>query len=100
MIKVDADIQFPEKYPTIERKTPTVDQEGYVKVNGEKLRPQIDYIPQEGFQEILSTCDADVIFTGGSASAGKCQSIFCQSGYSFWISIHGRTKGRRYDFWG
>lgn len=92
MIKVDADIQFPDRYPTIERKTPTVDQEGYVKVNGEKLRPQIDYIPQEGFQEILSTCDADVIFTGGSASAGKCQSIFSKVVTPFGFRFMGELK--------
>ena len=73
MLIFDKNIEFPELYPKVERKTPTVKDKGFVKVDGVPLRSHVDYIPQAGFQEILSTCDADVIFTGGSASAGKEQ---------------------------
>lgn len=44
---------------------------GWVKVNGAKLRDNKDIIGQTGFQEAIQTCEADVIWTGGSASAGK-----------------------------
>ena len=70
---------MPEKYPRVERKLPTVKEEGWVEVEGSKLRPHIDFIPQTGFQEVLSTCDADVIFTGGSASAGKTWIILMEA---------------------
>lgn len=75
----DQEIPMPEKYPRVERKIPTVDDEGWVKVDGFQLRPHIDFIPQTGFQETLSVCDADVIFTGGSASAGKTFSILMEA---------------------
>ena len=71
--------EFPERYPMVERKIPTVDDAGWVKVNGVELRPHVDFIPQVGFQEILSTCEADVIFTGGSASAGKTFAILMEA---------------------
>lgn len=72
-------VDFPARYPIVERKIPTVDDEGWVKVDGFQLRPHVDYIPQVGFQETLSTCDADVIFTGGSASAGKTWIILMEA---------------------
>jgi hypothetical protein len=61
----------PPLYPKVERKLPTVKEKGWVKVDGAVLRDHVDYIPQVGFQETLCSCNADVIFTGGSASAGK-----------------------------
>ena len=76
---VNEDINMPAIYPKVDRMLPTVDQEGWTKVDGFTLRRHIDYIPQVGFQEIIATCEADVVFTGGSASAGKTVSILLEA---------------------
>ena len=39
---------MPEKYPRVERKIPTVDEKGWVKVDGVLLRDNIDLMSQSG----------------------------------------------------
>jgi hypothetical protein len=82
----------PERYPKVERKLPTVDEKGWVKVGGFLLRDHVDYIPQPGFQEVLCSCEADVIFTGGSASAGKAQPYDAQIVTPFGLRNMGALK--------
>lgn len=69
--RVNPDTQPVQLYPKVERELSTVKKKGWVKVNGAKLRDNKDIIGQTGFQEAIQTCEADVIWTGGSASAGK-----------------------------
>lgn len=64
---------MPEKYPRVERKIPTVDEKGWVKVDGVLLRDNIDLMPQPGLQEQVCACDCNLIFMAGSATMGKGQ---------------------------
>ena len=74
MLKLkDRNTPMPELYPVVKRKLATVKDAGWVEVDGFRLRDNIDYIYQTGFQEALGTCDADVMFSGGEASSGKEQ---------------------------
>ena len=75
----DGKVKFPERYPKIERKIPTVEEKGWVKVNGVILRENIDLIPQVGFQETMGICNVNVLFTGGSASAGKTYAVLLEA---------------------
>lgn len=75
----DAGAKYPELYPKVERMKPTVEEKGWVKVNGLTLRDNLDLIPQQGFQETIMTCEADVLFTGGSASAGKTYCVLLEA---------------------
>jgi hypothetical protein len=79
LVLKNKDAVWPELYPKVVRELGTVKKKGWVEVDGVRLRDGIDYIPQVGFQEILSTCDADVIFTGGQASAGKTMAILMEA---------------------
>ena len=63
--------KFPELYPKVERKDPTVDSEGYDIVGGYKLRKDIDYMPQKGIQEEACKCDSNLIFLCGESQMGK-----------------------------
>lgn len=62
---------LPAPYPIVSRELPTVDRPGWVEIDGIRLRKDRDICPQLGFQEAIQTCPADIIFSGGSASAGK-----------------------------
>lgn len=69
----------PPTYPRVTRQLPTIDNPGWTKVDNFVLRPHVDFIPQPGFQELISVCDADVVFSGGSASAGKTVAIILEA---------------------
>lgn len=77
--RINPDTQPVQLYPKVERELSTVKKKGWVKVNGAKLRDNKDLIPQTGFQESIQTCEADVILTGGSASAGKSFCILLEA---------------------
>ena len=77
--RINPNTQPVQLYPKVERELSTVRKKGWVKVNGAKLRDNKDLIPQTGFQESIQTCEADVIFTGGSASAGKSFCILLEA---------------------
>lgn len=62
---------LPEKYPEVIRQDPTMSDPGFVEVDGRRLRPNIDLIPQRGLQEGLCHTDANLIFLTGSATGGK-----------------------------
>lgn len=80
MLKLlNPDVLRPHFYPEVKRELPTVSEPGWTKVGGFTLRPHVDFIPQPGFQEIISICDADVVFTGGEASAGKTVAILLEA---------------------
>ena len=64
-------IPMPEKYQRVERKIPTVDEKGWVKVDGVLLRDNIDLMPQPGLQEEVCASDCNLIFMAGSATMGK-----------------------------
>jgi hypothetical protein len=66
---------MPAPYPKVRRELGSVKKEGIVEIDGFKLRKGKDIIFQSGFQEAIQTCEADVIFSGGSASAGKAVNI-------------------------
>lgn len=68
---INKDAPFPEIYPIPERKEPTLEDKGYVRVNDELLRDNIDLIPQPGLQEAVLTCECNLIFMAGSATMGK-----------------------------
>ena len=63
--------KIPEKYPTVVRQDPTMEDPGFVEVDGYRLRPNVDLIPQRGMQENLCASDCNLIFLTGSATAGK-----------------------------
>ena len=63
--------RIPEKYPKVVRQDPTMDDPGFVEVDGYRLRPNVDLIPQRGMQEELSHSDCNLIFLTGSATGGK-----------------------------
>ena len=65
--------RIPEKYPKVIRQDPTMDDPGFVEVDGYRLRPNVDLIPQRGMQEELSHSDCNLIFLTGSATGGKMQ---------------------------
>lgn len=64
-----------EKYPHVERKLATATEKGYVKINGEEIRPKIDLCYQQGLQENMLTTEADILFLGGEPGSGKALSI-------------------------
>ena len=67
---------FPPLYEHVERKLATVKEKGYDKVGDFLLRDGIDLIPQEGMQEDICRCDANLIMAVGQATSGKSFSIF------------------------
>lgn len=76
-IKVDVPL-----YPKVERKLPTVKDEGWDAVGGFKLRDKeaygvfADYMPQPGLQENLCSCEANLVFICGAATSGKTYSMY------------------------
>jgi len=68
---IHTDIAFPERYEHVERKIATVKDKGWDKVGDFVLRDGIDLIPQEGLQENLCKCEANLIFICGQATSGK-----------------------------
>lgn len=67
----NSETKFPSLYPKVERKDPTVDNEGYDKVGDFKLRKDVDYMPQKGIQEEACKCDSNLIFLCGESQMGK-----------------------------
>ncbi len=68
-------IPLPAPYPKLTRVLGNLKDPGYDEIDGFRLRRGKDVIFQAGFQEAISTCEADVIWSGGVASPGKLQSI-------------------------
>ncbi|MEG1289553.1 MAG: hypothetical protein RRY36_05305 [Bacteroidaceae bacterium] len=62
---------FPDKYPKVERRLPTITDPGYTRVGGYELKNKIDFMPQPGMQEFMHTVDADIMFFGGNPGGGK-----------------------------
>lgn len=67
---------MPERYPSAERKDPTVKEKGWDKVNGFTLRDKMDFMPQKGLQEKYCASECNLIFIGGAATSGKTYSMF------------------------
>lgn len=63
--------RLPIPYPKVVRQDPTMDDPGFVEVDGYRLRPNVDLIPQRGMQEKLASSDCNLIFLTGSATGGK-----------------------------
>ena len=68
---VNKDAKWPALYPTVERKAPTVSDKGWDKVGDFTLRDKVDFMPQEGLQEKLCSCESNLVFLAGAASMGK-----------------------------
>lgn len=63
----------PQRYPKVVREDPTIDNPGFVEVDGYRLRPNLDLMPQRGMQENLCASECNLIFLGGSGTSGKMQ---------------------------
>lgn len=61
----------PQRYPKVVREDPTIDNPGFVEVDGYRLRPNLDLMPQRGMQENLCASECNLIFLGGSGTSGK-----------------------------
>lgn len=73
---VNKDLKFPELYPKVERKAPTVNDKGWDKVGNFTLRDKVDFMPQPGLQEKFCASECNLIFIGGAATSGKTYSMF------------------------
>ena len=73
------DAKFPELYPRVFRKQPTVNDAGYDIVGDFKLRKKIDYMPQEGMQERFCACESNLIFLCGESQMGKTYGIYLKT---------------------
>lgn len=73
------DAKFPELYPKVFRKKPTVNDAGYDIVGDFKLRKKIDYMPQEGMQERFCACESNLIFLCGESQMGKTYGIYLKT---------------------
>ena len=73
------DAKFPELYPKVFRKRPTVNDAGYDIVGDFKLRKKIDYMPQEGMQERFCACESNLIFLCGESQMGKTYGIYLKT---------------------
>lgn len=78
---INKNLQFPDLYPRVERKLPTVKDKGWVRVGGFLLRDKIDFIPQPGLQENTCACEANVIYLCGAATMGKSFTGILMWGY-------------------
>lgn len=67
---------FPPLYEHVTRELPTVKSKGFDRVGDYTLRDGIDLIPQEGMQEDICKCSANLIMAVGQATSGKSFSIF------------------------
>lgn len=72
---IDTNIKFPQLYPRVERKLPTVKDRGWTRVGGFLLRDKVDYIPQPGLQERFCACESNTIYLCGAATMGKTFSM-------------------------
>jgi len=63
--------EWPKLYPKVVRYEGTMEEKGWVKVDGVLLRNGVDYIPQPGLQEEMITEDVDIQLLGGQPGAGK-----------------------------
>lgn len=85
---------MPDKYPTVERLDPTLEDKGYVKVDDVLLRDNKDLMPQPGLQEAVLTCECNLIFMAGSATMGKAtyflEPVLVKSG---WVPIGSLSVG-------
>ncbi len=70
---INTNIKFPQPYPRVERKLPTVKDRGWTRVGGFLLRDKVDYIPQPGLQERFCACESNTIYLCGAATMGKMQ---------------------------
>lgn len=84
-IKFKDESKKPKLYPKVVRQDPTMDDPGFVEVDGYRLRPTIDLIPQRGMQENTAASDCNLIFLGGSGTSGKT-----------FIGLMGAMKGLGY----
>lgn len=73
---INENAQFPPLYEHVERDEYTVSKKGYDKVGSFLLRDGIDIIPNEGMQEDICKCHANLIMAVGQATSGKSFSIF------------------------
>lgn len=73
------DNPLPKLYPEVVRKLDTIEEKGWVEVDGFRLRKNIDYIPMIGLQEECISSDADVVFMAGASSMGKTFSVMMDS---------------------
>lgn len=71
LILKNKNAEWPKLYPKVERYEGTMEEKGWVKVDGVLLRDKIDYIPQEGLQTEMITQDVDIQLLGGQPGAGK-----------------------------
>lgn len=84
---VNKDLKWPDLYPKVERKLPTVGDKGWDKVGGFTLRDKesngiyADYMPQEGLQEQFCSCECNLIFICGAATSGKTYGMYLTSLY-------------------
>lgn len=80
-------IPFPAPYPRVERKLPVIGDKGWDKVGGFLLRDKetygafADYMPQQGLQEKLCSCEANLIFICGAATSGKTYAMYLTTLY-------------------
>lgn len=73
---LNKNLKFPELYPKVDRKDPTVNDKGWDRVGDFTLRDKIDFMPQKGLQEKFCACECNLIFIGGAATSGKTYSMF------------------------
>ncbi len=72
---INTNLKFPQLYPRVERKLPTVKDKGWTRVGGFLLRDKVDYIPQPGLQERFCACESNTIYLCGAATMGKTFSM-------------------------
>lgn len=87
LINKNLDFSKVPLYPKVERKPYTATEKGYDKVGDWVLRDKetygtfADYMPQEGLQESLCCCEANLVFICGAATSGKTYSMYLTSLY-------------------
>lgn len=73
MLKLIDGAKMPKRYPSVERKNPTVKEKGWDKVGNHTLRDKVDFMPQAGLQEKFTACNSNLIFLCGQSQMGKEQ---------------------------
>ncbi len=68
---LNKDLNWPDLYPRVERKDPTISDNGWDRVGGFTLRDKVDYMPQKNLQENICACESNLIFMCGSMGMGK-----------------------------
>lgn len=100
---INRNLTYPQLYPKVRRRDPTVADKGYSIVGGFKLRDKIDFMPQRNLQEKVCHCDSNLIFMCGAMSMGKtyCMDIkglygierFGYSGVMISVRLQDSKKG-------